>query len=277
MGIDRLRPLWDFSDIDASERRLREALAAEVTDGGRAEVLTQLARIEGLRGRFEDGHRFLHEAELLGGDHDVVVARVLLERGRMLRLAGDLGTALPLFEKAYDLALCAGQNFIAADAAHMAALAGDMIAWTTRGLELAQRSSAAEPWYAMLPNNLGWWYLARHEYENALDAYQRSLEAHERESKRPYFREVARCGVAKALRGLGRSDEAAALVEQAVAWADSVGRPDRGFHEELAAVLRDLGKDDEADEQERRARLAGPGQYAIFHDRKPPPRSKPRT
>ena len=277
MSTDRLRPLWDFSDLDSSERRLRAALAAEVDDIGRAEVLTQLGRIEGLRGRFDEAHALLAEAEPVGEESDVVLARVLLERGRLLRLDGDLAAALPLFEEAFEVALRARHDFIAADAAHMAALAGDMIGWTRRGLELSQRSSAAAPWIAMLLNNLGWWHLERREYAEALAAYRSSLEAHERDRTRPYFREVARCGAAKALRGLGRSDEAVPLLEQAVAWAEGTGRPDRVFHEELAAALRDSGRNAEAEEHARRARLAGPGLFAIFENRPPPPRSETGT
>jgi hypothetical protein len=51
---DRLRPLWDFDDLEASEARFLEQLERESDDAGRAEVLTQLARIEGLRGDFEE-------------------------------------------------------------------------------------------------------------------------------------------------------------------------------------------------------------------------------
>ena len=43
---DRLRSLWDFDDLDASEQRLRTQLDEETTDVGRAEVLTQLARVQ---------------------------------------------------------------------------------------------------------------------------------------------------------------------------------------------------------------------------------------
>jgi hypothetical protein len=50
---DRLRLLWDFDDLDASEARFLEQLAREPDDAGRAEVLTPLARIEGLRGNFD--------------------------------------------------------------------------------------------------------------------------------------------------------------------------------------------------------------------------------
>ena len=80
-GADRLRPLWDFTDLDASERRFRAALDDETSDAGRAEVLTQLARIEGLHGRFEQAGTLLTEAEQLAGPSDVASARLLLERG----------------------------------------------------------------------------------------------------------------------------------------------------------------------------------------------------
>ena len=52
---DRLRPLWDFDDLDATEQRFHEQLELEESDAGRAEVMTQLARVAGLRGDFEDG------------------------------------------------------------------------------------------------------------------------------------------------------------------------------------------------------------------------------
>ena len=61
--MDRLRPLWDFDDLDLSERRFTEQLDREADSGGRAEVLTQLARIEGLRGAFDRCGDLLGKAE----------------------------------------------------------------------------------------------------------------------------------------------------------------------------------------------------------------------
>jgi tetratricopeptide (TPR) repeat protein len=148
---DGLRPLWDFTDLDASELRLRAALSDETSDSGRAEVLTQLARIEGLHSRFDEANVLLDQAEALVGASEVALARLLLERGRVLRLSGDLVAALRLFEEAFEKALTADQHFIAGDAAHMAALSGDMIAWTERGLALAQRSPAAVSWNRNAP------------------------------------------------------------------------------------------------------------------------------
>jgi tetratricopeptide (TPR) repeat protein len=272
---DRLRPLWDFTDLDASEVRIRAALHQETSDSGRAEVLTQLARIEGLHERFSEANNLLADAETLAGASDVVRARLLLERGRVLRLSGDLGAALPLFEEAFETALAAGQDFIAGDAAHMAALAGDMIAWTARGLDLAERSPSAASWARTLLNNLGWWHAERQEYAESRAAYRESLEAHERHPENPYLREVARCGVAKALRALGRAEEAVPLLEQAVAWAEATGRPDRAFHQELGAAYADAGRQGEAAEQERLSKLAGPGRLAMWESRPRPPRSEP--
>jgi tetratricopeptide (TPR) repeat protein len=274
-GGDRLRSLWDFTDLDASEARLRAALREEATDTGRAEVLTQLARIEGLHSRFEAANALLAEADALAGASEVARARGLLERGRVVRLSGDLAAALPLFEEAFETALAAGEEFIASDAAHMAALAGDMIAWTERGLQLARRSPAAASWIGTLLNNLGWWHHQRGEHAESLAAYRGSLEAHERQTTYPYLREAARVGLARALRALGRAEEAVSLLEQAVAWAQAAGHPDRVFHEELAAAYADVGRSEEAAEQERLSTIAGPGQFAMWGSRRAPPRSDP--
>src|SRR5512132_2006877 len=99
---DRLRLLWDFDDFDASESRFRDQLGREESDAGRAEVLTQLARVEGLRGDFEGCARLLDEAEPLTGSSAVANIRLELERGRMFRSSGDLEAALPLFRSAFD-------------------------------------------------------------------------------------------------------------------------------------------------------------------------------
>jgi tetratricopeptide (TPR) repeat protein len=249
---DRLRALWDFADLELSERRLRAQLAREVSATGRAEVLSQLARVEALRDRFEEGERLLAEAEALADTSAGVRARTDLERGRLLRSSGDQAAALAPFERAFAAALEAGEHFIAADAAHMAALAAAdpalITAWTERGIELAEASDEARYWLGPLLNNLGWTLYEAGEYQPALDAFRRGLAAREREPDRPLEIEIARYAVGKTLRTLGRPEEAAPLLEQAVAWADSQGRPDPYFHEELGEIYGALGRTEEARE-----------------------------
>jgi tetratricopeptide (TPR) repeat protein len=257
---DRLRLLWDFDDLDASETRLREQLEREPSPAGRAEVLTQLARLEGLRGRFEAGEELLAEAEAAGRTPPAE-ARILLERGRLRRSAGDVEGSLPLFESAFAVALEADEAFIAADAAHMAALAAPdreaMAAWTRRGIDIAQGSTDPGDayWLGPLLNNLGWQHHEAGEHEAALDAFEGALEARERDPTKEDALALARYAVGKTLRALGRPGEAAALVEQAVAWTERRGTPDGWFHEELAEDYAALGREQEAREQ---ARLALP-------------------
>src|SRR3954471_20527790 len=250
---DRLRSLWDFDDLDTSEKRLREQLEHETGGAGKAEVLTQLARVEGLRDRFEEGERLIEEAEALAGDDRTAKARIDLERGRLRRSGGDPDAARPLFVSAFDVASDAGQTFIAADAAHMAALVaggrGGFIEGTRRGIDLAERDQGASYWLGPLYNNLGWEYYEAGDYEQALDAFERQLAAREAGSEPQQVIEISRYAVGKALRALGRSAEAVPMLEAAVASAEGEGVPDGWFHEELAEDYAAVGRDAEAAEQ----------------------------
>ena len=252
MTDDRLRSLWDFDDLDATERRLREQLEREGSHDGQAEVLTQLARVEGLRGEFARADGLADEAEALV-ESDTGRARLALERGRIRRSSGDREAARPLFESAYAGALVAEQYFMAADAAHMVALVASdrdgFLAWTRKGLELSETHEAASMWAGPLLNNLGWELYEAEDYDGALDAFERALVVREREPEKPGPIEIARYAVGKTLRALGRSDDAVPLLERAVAWSAAQGAPDGWFHEELAEEYAAVGRADEAREQ----------------------------
>jgi len=183
---DRLRPLWDFDDFDATEARLREQLGQEPTDEGRAEVLTQLARVQGLRDDFDGCEALLQEAEPLAGE-SVARVRVDLERGRKLRSSGDGAAAVPLFEAAFTRASDLGEFWLAGDAAHMVAISdeGRMLEWTERGLALAGSQPDAAYWAGPLLNNLGWHYYEAGDYQQALEVFERALEVRKRDPGNP--------------------------------------------------------------------------------------------
>src|SRR4051794_16401303 len=120
--------LWDIEQPAASEARFRDLLArAPAADCGyRAELLTQLARAEGLQRHFDAAHRTLDEAQaLLSADHPRARLRYLLERGRVHNSAGEPAIACPLFAAAWELA-----------SAH-----AEQLAWHQRALDLAERSA----------------------------------------------------------------------------------------------------------------------------------------
>ena len=178
--MDRLRPLWDFADLEGSERRLREQFDRETSNSGRAEVLTQLARIEGLRDDFDACERLLEEAETLAGSSEVARVRIDLERGRKLRSGGDPAAALPHFESAFARASETGEDFLAGDALHMCAISVDSIdaveQWTERGLDFAEQRPEAAYWAGPLLNNLGWAYYDAGDHRRALELFERALE-----------------------------------------------------------------------------------------------------
>jgi tetratricopeptide (TPR) repeat protein len=235
------RDVWDFNDLDLSERRFRAALDDEETAAGRAALFTQLARIEGLRGDFAAGERLLAEAEALGGAE----SWILIERGRLLRSSGDGPSALPLFEAAFEQARAARDGFLAGDAAHMAALAGDMEAWTARGIELTD-DDPGRYWLAPLLNNLGWSRYEAGDFDRALDAFDEALAVRSEDPREPHEREIARYAVGKTLRALGRVDDATAQLELAVVWATKADVETPYFHEELAECYAAAGRMEEA-------------------------------
>ena len=193
---DPLRPYWDFDDLDATEARFRDL---------RAEALTQLARVQGLREDYASGERLLDEVT---EQSPRVRIRVDLERGRLRRSAGDKDAALPFFQRAFTAAVTAGEDWLAGDAAHMAALAAPdragFVAWTNQGLELARVSEAAAYWEGPLLNNLGWEHFDAEEYEQALELFEQALAVRERDPGNPAAIDHAREAVAEARKALGR-------------------------------------------------------------------------
>ena len=182
---DRLRALWDFDDLEATEARLRAQLEREESDAGRGEVLTQLARVHSLRDEFDACEELLHQAESQAGVDALVRMRVELERGRKLRSSG--AAAAPVFESAFARASELGEYWFAADAAHMVAISDPekTVEWTERGLELAESQPDAAYWAGPLLNNLGWHYFDAGERERALEVFERALEVRKRDPGNP--------------------------------------------------------------------------------------------
>lgn len=257
MPID-FTPLWNFGDPAASQQRFAE-LALVTTDPlERAEVLTQLARAQGLLRCFDQARRTLAKAgTLIGGAPCRAQARLLLETGRVENSSGRPAAAAPWFERAWTLASELGDDALAIDAAHMLGIVltgDDAAAWNRRALEHAERSAdpAARRWTASLRNNIGWWLHDRGRYDEALSMFEQVL--HDRraqDARGPLL--IARWAVARCLRSLGRIDEALREQQQLLIEHQRDGSGDGYVHEELAECLLALGRTDEARPHFRRA------------------------
>lgn len=254
---DHLRRYWDWDDLDGTESRFRELLESESRATAQAEVLTQLARVCGLRRDFDAGARLLEQARGLAGDEPTAWTRIDLESGRLRRSAGDPEAAFPLFESAFDRAIEAGELFLAGDAAHMAALAAPDFAtsdeWTQRGIVLGETEAAARYWLGPLLNNVGWAHHEAGRYEAALAAFEPALVERQRDPENAEAIELAQYAVAKTLRALDRPKEALAHVTAAARSAESRGAPDSWFHEELAETCLALGQHEKAARDAQRA------------------------
>jgi tetratricopeptide (TPR) repeat protein len=107
--------------------------------------------------------------------------------------------------------------------------------WSERGIAFAESSTDARYWLGPLWNNLGWSRFEAGDIPGALDAFERALAVRDT----PRERAIARYAVARALRELGRLDEAIEQLELGL--AQSPG-PHPIIEEELAAARGALGR-----------------------------------
>ncbi len=246
--------LWNYDDPAATEAAFHPFLAAAQPGSGyHIELLTQLARAQGLQRRFEDAHATLDEAEaLLAAGTAGARARIryLLERGRVFNSSKQKDRAVPLFREAWEAAQAAGEDFYAVDAAHMLGIAeppARQTEWHLKAIALAEQSSQprARNWLGSLYNNLGWTLHDQGHHADALDLFERGL-AFRRERGQANETRIAQWTVGRALRSLGRVEEALAIQRDLLAEHTLNGSTDGYVFEELGECLLLLGRPDEA-------------------------------
>lgn len=246
--------LWDYDHPDVSERAFREILLTAddaSAEPYRLELLTQIARAQGLQRRFADAHQTLDEVEASLTDASTRVRlRYLLERGRVLNSSGMPDKASPLFLQAWELGSSQGEDALAIDAAHMLGIVEapeTQMAWNLRALELAEQSPdpRAQRWLGALYNNIGWTYHDQGQYEEALVTFRRALEWREAAGEAKAIT-IARWSVARALRSLDRYEEALAIQRSLLAELEQRGERDGYVHEELGESLLALHQPDAA-------------------------------
>ena len=244
--------LWDYSNPEQTETRFREALKhISEEDLAFLELLTQIARAQGLQHKFEEAHKTLDQVERrLGESATRPRVRYLLERGRVFNSSGDAEAARPFFEWAFDLAKQLREDFYAVDALHMLAIIappGQSLTLNLQAVEMAESSQQekARNWLGSLYNNTGWSYHDMGEYDRALEVFEKA-EIWQRSKGRVNETRIASWCVARILRSLNRFEEA--LSRQLALegeWAED-GETDGYVFEEIGECLLALDRKEEA-------------------------------
>ena len=246
--------LWDHGDPAGTEAEFREILAhAEASEdvSYHLQLLTQIARTQGLQGKYDEAHATLDEVEKeLATELTTARIRYLLERGRVLNSSGYPADAGPLFLKAWELGVTSGEDLHAVDAAHMMGIVApleDQLAWNLKAMKLAEGSEddRARAWLGSLYNNIGFTYLGQEDYAAALESFQKGWVWRKARDNAEATR-IAKWTVAHTLRKMGKVEKALAMQRELEKECAEAEAPDGFVFEEIAECLLAEGKTDAA-------------------------------
>jgi tetratricopeptide (TPR) repeat protein len=247
--------MWDYNDPAGTEAKFREVLLKAEASGDmsyRAQLLTQIARTQGLQMKFEEAHSTLDQVEsMLTGDLVLARIRYLLERGRVYNSSKDGEAAKPLFLEAWEVGLDAGEDDYALDAAHMMAIVEtpeQKLVWSEKAMDLAEKTTDehAKRWLGPLYNNTGWTYHDMGQYEKALELFEKSLAFREGRGDAEGTR-IAKWTVARTYRSLGRVEEALEMQQKLAVQREAEGLGPSGYvFDELGECMLLLDRHEEA-------------------------------
>lgn len=252
---------WDFANAAGSQARFEAEIARLTPQQSRSayiQLLSQIARAEGLQGHLSAAHVRLDEAESLLEGHDLPAARLrcVLERGRLHHslahsaAARRTDAARDCYRDVLSESEQLGLDELAVDAAHMLAIVDDQsrLDWNLRAIGIARASTSppARRRLGSLYNNAGWSYHEQGDFVSALDMFENAY-AFQRAHGGPEAVLVARWCVGRCFRSLGRLDLSLTIQQElSAAYADG-DIPEPGFvAEELAECLLALGRVEES-------------------------------
>lgn len=248
--------LWDYNNPKLTEEKFRDILDnTEIKDDCyKAELLTQIARTQGLQMKFDDAHKTLDEAlKLIKGENIQAHERYLLERGRTFNSSKHQDKARPLFLDAYKFALKNNLDNYAIDAAHMMGIVEkgeDSLKWNEIGIKLAELSKdeKARNWLGALCNNTGWTYFEMKKYDEAMNLFKKNVKWHE-EKKSKMQLIIAKWCVARTLRATDKAEEALKMQMGLVDELKKMGLEQDGYvFEEIGECLILLNREHESKE-----------------------------
>ncbi len=241
--------MWDYQHPDSTEivfteilKGLTDSAESSYDIGYHAELLTQIARTQGLQRKFVQAHATLDSVKsMLNDNMKIAFMRYLLERGRVFNSSGEKEVSIPLFHKAYEFGSENNLDIYTIDAAHMMGIVEPpekQLEWNLKALKIAEDTSDTncKGWLAPLYNNIGWTFHDLAEYDQALiyfqKGYERRIEIGDERGTR-----IAKWTVGRCLRSLGQIDEAMKLLKEIQTELEEKNLPKDGYvFEELAEL-----------------------------------------
>jgi tetratricopeptide (TPR) repeat protein len=211
-------------------------------DLDKASALTQIARTLGLQANSGEARAVLAEADLLLSATGQHRAQYWIELGRIEREEGHAVEALSCFQRSFELATEASDEYLAVDAAHMIAIVAPQETQIERGhfaLSLARKASDEKTrgWIGSIVNNLGYTYMELGQPHDAVNCFREALSIRLSQKEETPIR-LGRYALGSALRATGEINEAIQVLSEALATGGSIGF----IEEELAECLSSIGK-----------------------------------
>jgi len=254
--------MWDYNNPDQTETKFRELIpiAKKSNDlSYYAQLLTQIARAQGLQQKFEEAHEILDSVEAMLTDKlTTAKIRYLLERGRVYNSSNHPDKSKLLFSEAYELAAKNSEDFYAIDAIHMLQIVEPpekQLQWAEKAMKLAEdtQDERAKKWLGPLYNNTGWTYFDLNQYDKALELFEKSLKWREAKNDEQGIG-IAKWTIARTYREMGKVEEALKMQRALEQEREEKKIDPSGYvFEEIAECLLLLDKTDEAKPYFKRA------------------------
>jgi tetratricopeptide (TPR) repeat protein len=267
MRIESLRDLlsqfpdvdgfWNFDDLTQTETIIKEQLDAEkMANSTRlVELLTQLARVQGLLGKLTDaGATLLLANDLLGKHHEGgplrAKIRFLIEQGRFFGLSMNSHQSLAYFAKAWELASPSDQTFFIIEAAVMLSVSQPpkyQNEWLQRALKMAEEATDNDSklWLSQLYTMAGWHSFDFRKYDEALDNFQKALAQPYSEKEKSKLQRI-KWAVGRTLRALNRLEESLEMQRALQAELEAEGKINGHVILEIGECLQLLKRYSEA-------------------------------
>lgn len=249
---------WSSGDLAVTEAAIRAVLPTDLAGEWNSTALnaiTQLVRVQNLQGKstearetLELARKLIHALPPANGARNKI--RLLIEEGRHLCLAMMPSKAQTHFQQAWTMATSANEAFLAIEIAVMFSISQPPKSkndWLQRAIELAEKADVPEArlWLAQLYLMDGWHAFDFRRFEDALKSFKLALDRPSERGEMTSPIMIKWC-IARALRALGRNQEALDIQNELLAEVSISGKLNGYIFLEIAECLQLLKKTEEA-------------------------------